>query len=125
MNPITLIKSKVQTLLCIILATLLTVSYLGGRTDREELKQVSGKLTEHVLLNERLSEQNLSLAQELKSKPIEYITITKDVEKEVCNGRIKQELITALPSKKDDHNAKTTTADIDDRLPNDLLKLLK
>lgn len=125
MNPITLIKSKVQTLLCIILATLLTVSYLGGRTDREELKQVSGKLTEHVLLNERLSEQNLSLAQELKSKPVEYITITKDVEKEVCNGRIKQELITALPSKKDDHNAKTTTADIDDRLPADLLKLLK
>lgn len=125
MNPITLIKSKFQTLLCIILATLLTVSYLTGRSDRAELKQVSGKLTEHVLLNERLSEQNLSLAREIRDKPAEYITITKEVEKEVCNGRIKQELIKALPVKKDDINAKKTTADIDDRLPDDLLKLLK
>lgn len=125
MNPITLIKSKLQTLLCIVLATLLTVSYMSGRSDRAELTRVSGKLTEHVLLNERLSEQNLTLAEEIKNKPKEYITITRDVEKEVCNGRIKQELIKALPAKKDDINAKKTTADIDDRLPDDLLKLLK
>lgn len=124
MNLITILKSKAQTFLCIILATLLTVSYLSGKTDRKELEQVSGKLTEHVLLNQRLSEQNLSLAQEIKDKPKEYITITKAVEKEVCNGRVKQELIKAIPVKKDDNNAKETTADIDDRLPADLVKLL-
>lgn len=124
MNPITLIKSKAQTLLCIVLATLLTVSYLTGKADRKELEQVSQKLTEHVQLNERLSSQNLTLAEEIKNKPKEYIPIVKNVEREVCNGRIQQELIEALP-RKESINDKTSVADIDDRLPNDLLKLLK
>lgn len=124
MNPITLIKSKAQTFLCIVLATLLTVSYLTGKADRKELEQVSQKLTEHVQLNERLSSQNLTLAEEIKNKPKEYIPIVKNVEREVCNGRIQQELIEALP-RKESINDKTSVADIDDRLPNDLLKLLK
>ena len=125
MNLITILKSKAQTLLCIILATLLTVSYLSGKADRQQLELVSGKLTEHVLLNQSLSEQNLQLAREIKDKPKEFITITKDVEKEVCNGRIKQELIKALPSRKEAVNVEHKVADIDDRLPDDLIKLLK
>lgn len=125
MNPlITTLKSKVQTLLCIVLATLLTASYLTGKSDREVLRQVSDKLTEHVQLNSRLSEQNLSLALEIKNKPKEYITITKDVERQVCDGRVQQELIKSLPSRKESVDEKNV-ADIDDHLPNDLLKLLK
>lgn len=125
MNPlITTLKSKAQTLLCIVLATLLTVSYLTGKSDREVLRQVSDKLTEHVQLNSRLSEQNLSLALEIKNKPKEYITITKDVERQVCDGRVQQELIKSLPSRKESVDEKNV-ADIDDHLPNDLLKLLK
>lgn len=125
MNPlITTLKSKAQTLLCIILATLLTVSYLSGKSDREQLELVSGKLTEHVQLNSRLSEQNLSLAQEIKDKPKEYITITKEVDGKVCDGRVLQEQIKSLPSKKEVGNVEKTTAGIDDRLPTELIKLL-
>jgi hypothetical protein len=108
----------------VILATLLTVSYLSHRGDDKELTALTEKLTEHVQLNNRLSEQNLALASELKTKPIEFITITKEVDKEVCNGIVKQNLINAIPSKKGSINEETT-ADIDDKLPTDLLKLLK
>jgi ABC-type iron transport system FetAB permease component len=124
MNLIATVKSKAQTLLCVILATLLTVSYLSHRGDDKELTALTEKLTEHVQLNNRLSEQNLALASELKTKPIEFITITKEVDKEVCNGIVKQNLINAIPSKKGSINEETT-ADIDDKLPTDLLKLLK
>jgi hypothetical protein len=102
---------------------------MSGRADRAELTTVQGKLLEHVTLNKRLSDQNLELAEEIKTKPAQYITITKEVEKHVCNGRVQQELITAIPAKKEAVNGvnKTmeTTADIDDRLPSELIKLLK
>lgn len=124
MNPIiATLKSKGLTLLCIVLATLLTVSYLSGKADRSELTSVQGKLLEHVQLNKRLSDQNLELAEEIKNKPAEYITIVKEVEKQVCNGIVKQQLINSLPSKKE--VTSENTANIDDRLPSDLIKLLK
>lgn len=127
MNPlITTLKSKAQTLLCIVLATLLTVSYLSGSADRKELKQVSDKLTEHVQLNERLSEQNLTLAEEVKTRPEKLIPIVKEVEKEVCNGLVRQSLINTLPSKaKKEVDDEKAVADIDDRLPDNLIQLLK
>lgn len=123
---ITTLKSKVQTILCIILATLLTVSYLSGKADRTELRQVSDKLTEHVLLNERLSKQNLELAQELKDKPAEYITIVKEVDRQVCTGLVKQQIINSLPKKEVANVAnEKNIADIDDRLPDNIIQLLK
>ncbi|MNC18471.1 hypothetical protein D3C75_663720 [compost metagenome] len=124
MNPIiATLKSKGLTLLSIVLATLLTVSYLSGKADREQLTTTQGKLLEHVQLNKRLSDQNLELAEEIKNKPAEYITIVKEVEKQVCNGIVKQQLINSLPSKKE--VTSEHTANIDDRLPSDLIKLLK
>jgi hypothetical protein len=100
---------------------------MSGKSDREELRVVSDKLVTHVRLNESLSEQNLLLLDEIKNKPVEYIKITKEVEKEICNGVVKQTLINELPSKpsKKDVINEETTADIDDRLPDNLLKLLK
>jgi hypothetical protein len=110
------------------LATLLTASIISGKYDREARDTAQGKLLEHVTLNKRLSEQNLELANQIKNKPKEYIPIVKEVDKEVCNGVVKQQAINALlSSKKETVNeaTKQNTADIDDRLPTDLLKLLK
>lgn len=126
MNLIATLKSKGLSILAIVLATLLTFTYYTGKGDREELEQAQGKLLEHVQLNERLSKQNLELVEELRTKPIEYITITKDVTKEVCNGLVKQEAINNLPKKEvKDEQTQQAVADIDDRLPTDLIKLLK
>jgi len=122
------LKSKGLSILCIVLATLLTASVISGKYDREALDTAQVKLMEHVTLNKRLSEQNLELANEIKNKPKEYITIVKDIDKEVCNGVVKQQAINELLSSKKEtvnEDAKQNTADIDDRLPNDLLKLLK
>ena len=124
---LTTLKSKGLSILCIVLVTLLSVSYMSGKSDREALDIAQGKLLEHVTLNKRLSEQNLELANQIKNKPKEYIPIVKEVDKEVCNGVVKQQAINALLSKKETVNeaTKQNTADIDDRLPTDLLKLLK
>lgn len=111
----------------IVLLTLLSASYLSGKSDREKLEGVSEKLLEHVKLNKSLSDQNLALAEEIKNKPKEYITIVKEVDKEVCNGIVKQQMINSLKSKKETVNETDVqnTADIDDRLPTDLIQLLK
>lgn len=127
MNLFAILKSKLQLIACIVLATLLAASYLSNKSDQDELIDLREKVIEHVKLNKSLSEQNLSLAKELREKPKEYITITKDVDKEVCNGAVNKALINSLPSKKGVVNEEnvTHTADIDDRLPTDLIKLLK
>ena len=127
MNLFAILKSKLQLIACIVLATLLAASYLSNKSDQDELIDLREKVIEHVKLNKSLSEQNLSLAKELREKPKEYITITKDVDKEVCNGAVNKALINSLPSKKGVVNEEnvTHTADIDDRLPADLIKLLK
>lgn len=127
MNLIQSVKSKAQTILIIVLATLLAASVISGKYDRDMLSDVREKLLSHVELNKSLSEQNLALAEELRTRPTEFIRITKEVEKEVCNGKVTQGLIDSLPSKKGVSNEQTTqgTADIDDRLPTDLLRLLK
>lgn len=127
MNLFAILKSKLQLIACIVLTTLLAASYLSNKSDQDELIDLREKVIEHVKLNKSLSEQNLSLAKELREKPKEYITITKDVDKEVCNGAVNKALINSLPSKKGVVNEEnvTHTADIDDRLPTDLIKLLK
>lgn len=119
-----MIKSKGYFILCIILATLLTASVVTSKVDRDDLKVSNQKLLEHVQLNKKLSEQNLELAKEIRDKPVEYITITKEVERKVCDGQVKQALINSLP-RKEVVNEKQDVVDIDARLPDDLIKLLK
>lgn len=122
------LKSKALGIICIILITALTISILEGNANKTELKSLRTKYSEQVNMNERLSNQNLDLLDEIEKRPIEFINIVKEVQVEICNGRIQQELINALPSKKGNVNAekdKGNTADIDDRLPDDLLRLLK
>lgn len=114
------IKSKAAWILCVILATTLTIKSV----ELNRLKGVDVKLKEQSSLNERLVKEKESLSEELKTKPKEFITITKEVTKEICSGVVKQEAIKALPSRKEVTSEKGT-ADIDDRLPADLIQLLK
>lgn len=124
MGIVTTLKNKALLITFVVLTSLLIATYMSGKSDREELKLTSEKLLEHVTLNKRLSDENLRLVKELKEKPPEYITLTKEVMKEVCNGVVKQTLINSLPSKKGNVNEEKVV-DIDDRLPDDLIRLLK
>ena len=129
MDLIATIKSKGLSILCIILVTLLTVSVLSYNSNKKELENTQGQLLKHVQLNESLSKQNLDLAEEIKNKPKEYITITKEADKKLCDGLLIQQSINSLPSKTKkeavNENNVQNIADIDDRLPTDLIKLLK
>lgn len=125
---LTKLKSKIVGVLCIALITALAMSVWENNANQKELDSLRVKFSDQVTLNERLSDQNLDLLDEIDKRPIEFITITKEVQVEICNGRIQQELINALPSKKGTVNAEqdqANTADIDDRLPDDLIRLLK
>lgn len=118
------LKSKGLTIICIILFTLLTTTYLSDKHSREELTIAQAALIKHVGVNKRLSDENLALAKELRESSAKQIPIVKEVMVEICNGTIKEKLIESLPSKKGSVNEEKT-ADIDDRLPTDLIQLLK
>lgn len=118
------LKSKGLTILCIILFTLLTTTYLSDKHNRKELDIAQSALIKHVGMNKRLSDENLALAKELKEASSKQIPIVKEVMVEICNGTIKEKLIESLPSQKEKVNEEKT-ADIDDRLPTNLIQLLK
>lgn len=117
------IKSKGLTILCIILLTLLTTTYLSDQESRKELTKAQAALIKHVELNRRLSDENLQLAKDLEASS-KQIPVVKNVMTEVCNGVVKEKLIESLPSRKEKVNEEKTV-DIDDRLPTDLIQLLK
>lgn len=117
------IKSKGLTILCIILLTLLTTTYLSDQESRKELDTAQAALIKHVELNKRLSDENLQLAKDLEASS-KQIPVVKNVMTEVCNGVVKEKLIESLPSRKEKVNEEKTV-DIDDRLPTDLIQLLK
>lgn len=123
------LKNNMALVICVILATLLLTSVVSGKSKSKELDALEIVYNEQVVLNQRLSETNKKLMDEIKTKPKEFITITKEVGVELCNGKLKQEAINALPSKRKgevtDVPRETNTADIDDRLPSDLIKLLQ
>lgn len=124
MNIITYVKGKLTTIIIVSLVVLLSVSYVSGKMDRTSLVKVSNELLTQTQLNQRLISENTKLLDELKTMPEKQIEIVKQVDREICNGVVKVEAINNLPTKRVDNN-ETHTADIDDRLPDDLIKLLK
>lgn len=124
MNPIAIIKSKGLSILCIVLTTLLLASHFSGKSTRNELDETKAKLIQHVSLNKKLSDENVKFARELNEAPKEYIEVVKEVMRESCNGEVKQQLIESLKTQRETVDEKNT-ADIDDKLPDDLIKLLK
>lgn len=126
-NLLSAIKSKALSVLCIILITALTISFVTGVSDRNELSELRVKVVNHAALNEKLSAQNIELLKEIKNKPVEYVTITKEVDSQVCDGTVSLALINAIKSTKEqDHETdEINTVDIDAKLPTDLIQLLK
>lgn len=126
MNILASLKSKALGIFCVVLITALSISYLSGKSNYEQLTALQIKYSDQLSSNQRLSEQNLALVSELESRPAQLIEVVREVQVEICNGKIQQELINSLPKKgvvNDKHEG--ITADIDDRLPDDLLRLLK
>lgn len=121
------IKTKALSAFCIILITALAISFYEGRQDRVELGDLRTKVVQQLDTNKKLSEENIQLLKEIKNKPTEYITITKEVDNQVCEGNVSLALIGAIKSKKDSANEanESNTTDIDAKLPSNLIKLLK
>lgn len=122
------IKTKALSVICVMLITALAISFVAGASDRSELTDLRTKVVTQLDVNKKLSDQNIALLDEIKKKPVEYITITKEVEGEVCNGTVGLALINAIQStRKEQANeaAESNTADIDAKLPANLIKLLK
>ena len=120
------LRSKMTLIICVILTTLLLTSVVSNSSKSKELTALRTSYQEQVSLNERLSETNKKLLDDIKNMPPKYIKITKEVATEVCNGKIKQEAIAALPSKRKEVKDETPhVADVDDALPTDLKRLLK
>lgn len=121
------LKDKFLYVALVALSTLLLAVYFdrgGVIEERDGLKQ---SLAERMIVNERLVSENKHLLEQLKTAPKEAVVITKEVMKEVCTAQVKSEAIKAIPSnKKDGQNEanQDRTADIDDRLPAELIRLL-
>lgn len=124
MNVMDTIKANVFKFLCVILLTLLVALKVDYDDKVDKLESATSSLTIHEQANKRLSEENKRLVDDLEKKPKEVIKIVREVEKELCTIPIKQEAIKNLKSRKEVTDEKDT-ADIDDRLPADLIRLLQ
>lgn len=123
-NLIASLTSKIWIIACIVLTTMLTVSEFDNRDLKRKLTASESIVNTLSVANETNTTTINELRKELETKPAQVITITKEVEKEICNGKVKQEAINSLPSKKEVKNEKDV-ADIDDRLPPELIRLLQ
>lgn len=124
MNLLAKLGNNAAIIICIILTTILLVKLVEIKDLDEKLVVANRKAAEYSSLSLSLTKRVNTLAKELEETPERVITLTKEVQTEVCNGKLKQEAIKNLPSKKEVVNEKDV-ADIDDRIPSDLIKLLK
>lgn len=119
------VRSKMTLIICVILTTLLLTFVVSDNNKSKELKQLRVSYQEQVSLNERLSDTNKKLMDDIKNMPPKHIEITKEVVSEVCDGKVKQEAIEALPKGKEVTSEDPNVADIDAKLPANLKRLLK
>lgn len=96
-----------------------------------EVSKLQYKLDEQIIKVEKYSSMSLRLTKEVESlekriseTPEKIVTIVKEVQSEICDGKSKKEAIKNLPSKKDNLNEKDVV-DIDARLPIEFSKLLQ
>ena len=125
------VSSKMLWAVVLVLSTLLVTKTL---TLNDITKQLSVQNEQVVILTgkvNRINDENQKLRDELRNQPEKVVTITKDVTREVCNGKVLESQILNLPPTKQrgaNHAANDQTsppvADLDDRLPDDLVRLL-
>lgn len=125
------LSAKIAWGAIIVLSTLLTVSHIEVRDKRDQVSQLTQLADRSIEQNKRLSDQLKDLQYELDTRPAKQIEVVKKVMIEMCEGKVLEAKINSIPSKREVKNVDQQTpdqkpvADIDDRLPDDLLKLLQ
>lgn len=110
----------------LVLVTLLTVSHISNQNKAEQINDLTLIADRAVTQNTRLSDQLNELRVEIETRPTKLIETTKEVMVEICKGKVTIADINALPSKREVKNeTEAPVADIDDRLPDELIQLLK
>ena len=107
------------------------IGYLEWRNS--SLKSSVKSLTEQYQLSINVAQNNQKtieqLEKELKERPVQYIEITKNVFREVCQGEQVVSAIKAIPSKTQpivkEGYGETSELNIDSKLPDDLLRMLQ
>jgi predicted signal transduction protein with EAL and GGDEF domain len=118
------LRANALKLLCVVIVTLLVALKVQYNDVVEKLDSATTSLTKHEQLNQRLSDENKRLIDDLEKKPKEVIKIVTEVQTELCDVKVKDSAIKNLKSSKEVTDEKDV-ADIDDRLPADLKQLLK
>lgn len=119
------LKGKILITLIIILTTLLAATYIDRGIITNDRDKTKSALATQLIVNERLVSENKKLKNDQKSVPNESVVIVKESVKEICNSKISGELIKNLPSKPKEVVGEETIAGTDDRLPDDIKRLLK
>ncbi|ANA49277.1 hypothetical protein PMW_152 [Pseudomonas phage phiPMW] len=118
------LKGKVLYVIIVVLATLLAATYIDRGIIANDRDKTKATLVEAISINDRLIKQNKQLAEDLKNKPNDSIKIVKESSREICSSTVKSEAIKNLPSTKREVTHETATAGMDDRLPDDLIRVL-
>jgi hypothetical protein len=116
------VTSNMLWVVVIVLATLAVGLKMDNTSISKDLNAAKQTILEYKGVNERNQLTIDSLKDELLNMPKEYITITKEVSKEVCQGKVLQEKINNLPQGTSNEK---DVVDIDGRLPADLNRLLQ
>lgn len=123
-KALTVVFAALMTLL----ASSLVLNYYTYKAYDNAIVEVNKLALINVSLNQAIS----SLQDEVTKRPTEYITITREVEGELCKGKAAIDKVLDLPntvtsSKEKGRNTDVSTkvyVDIDAELPADLVRLL-
>lgn len=122
-KALTVVFAALMTLL----ASSLVLNYYTYKAYDNAIVEVNKLALINVSLNQAIS----SLQDEVTKRPTEYITITREVEGELCKGKVATDKVMNLPntvsSKEKGGNTDVSTkvyVDIDAELPADLVRLL-
>lgn len=117
----------VLTAMMTLLASSLVLNYYTYKAYDNAIVEVNKLALINVSLNQAIS----SLQDEVTKRPTEYITITREVEGELCKGKAAIDKVLNLPntvsSKEKGGNTDVSTkvyVNIDAELPADLVRLL-
>ena len=124
-------SGKALTVVFAALMTLLASSLVLNYYTNEAYKEAIVEVNKLALINVSLNQAISSLQDEVTKRPKEYITITREVEGELCKGKAAIDKVLDLPntvsSKEKGGNTDVSTkvyVDIDAELPADLVRLL-
>lgn len=124
-------SAKALTVVFAVLMTLLASSLVLNYYTYKAYDNAIVEVNKLALINVSLNQAISSLQEEVTKRPTEYITITREVEGELCKGKAAIDKVMGLPntvsSKEKGGNTDVSAkvyVDIDAELPADLIRLL-